>query len=175
MALVVAILVVSCATEDPPVLPTTELKASPVTTPRPTATQVPDAVPGPPYRIISGGGGQKRGTILFGDLDGNAIAPFSGYPLSFTIDRDLAYGAYFDEPVDVPAVTLALARQDGAAWTQVWSSSKPVSRGATGILGLLPRFEEPGIYRLDVMAEDVVIASSLMSMVPPCVGVCTGG
>jgi hypothetical protein len=40
---------------------------------------------------------------------------------------------------------------------------------------MLPKFEQPGIYRLDVMLEDEVLASSLMSMVPPCEGVCTGG
>jgi hypothetical protein len=145
----------------------------------PTAAPSPNPVASapldPPYGILSGHPTQEPGTILFGDLNGNTIAPFAGYPLSFTIDRDWGFGAYFGRPVDGPSVSAVLVRQKGDEWLPAWTTSITIAPDTTGVLAMLPKFEQPGIYRLDVMLEDEVLASSLMSMVPPCEGVCTGG
>lgn len=117
----------------------------------------------------------EPGTILFGPVEDGVVAPGPGYPLSFSIDLQLGYDALFDHSAGADEVKVVLARRDGADWLPVWSCSQAIAPGATGILGTLPKFEAPGVYRVDILAGDEVIASSLMSMVPPCVGVCSGG
>ena len=78
-------------------------------------------------------------------------------------------------PVGATSVDVELFRQDGESWTPKWLNGADIAPEATGILGSLPMFKEPGIYRLDIRARGRVIATSLLSMAPPCVGVCTGG
>ena len=155
--------------------PATEgpLVIAPTSSPLPAATT--SATVAPPYTILSGEPSQEPGTILFGDVAGNSIAPFAGYPLSFTIDRTWGFGAYFGRAVEGQQVDVALARQEGAAWVPMWTKSIPVVSGRAGVLGTLPTFTQPGTYRLDVMVDGDTLATSLMSMVPPCEGVCTGG
>jgi hypothetical protein len=172
----IAGLVSSCATGAKPTdsssLPARGSSTLPPTA-APTPTQPIEVTSGPPYAIVYGH--QAPGTIIFGDLVQGGIAPFAGYPLSFTIDRTWSFGAYFGVPIGRTTVTFRLARKDGTKWDQTWSASEPIKADATGVLGTLPRFQKTGIYRLEARAGDQVLATSLMSMVPPCEGVCTGG
>jgi hypothetical protein len=125
--------------------------------------------------VISGGLRQEAGTILFGDLAGDSLSPFSGFPYGFTIDRRWGFGAYFGRPVGATEVTVTLYRSVDGEWQVVWSEAKHVDPTTTGYAAHLADFAEPGLYRLDVGAGGVVLATALMRMEPPCVGTCTGG
>lgn len=176
-AVLLVALVAACSNPTPSEAPRSTGAASPtaaLATAEPSPTTV-AAAPTPPYRIVSGKPEQEPGSILFGDRQGNSIEPFAGYPRSFTIDRAWAFGAFFGHPIREGSVTVELFRQHGNDWITVSSVATPVEPGATGVLGSLAMFETPGTYRLDIRAEGAVVATSLMSMVPPCEGVCTGG
>jgi photosystem II stability/assembly factor-like uncharacterized protein len=140
-----------------------------------TWTQLPFDDPGPPYEIQSGQRDQDPGSIIFGDLDGDAIAPFAGDPLSFTIDRTWSFGAYFGRPAGASSVRVDLLRDTGETWSPVWSTELPIDPAAAGILGTLPKFAAAGTYRLDVRTNGDLLATARLSMALPCEGVCTGG
>lgn len=112
---------------------------------------------------------------MFGLWSNLGLQTYTGFPAGFGIDQDLGFGAYFGRPVGASSVTITLFELRNDAWREVWSDRKNIEPTDAGFADTLVRFVRPGLYRLDVVARDDLLASALMRMEPPCVRDCSGG
>jgi hypothetical protein len=136
----------------------------------------------PPYRIILSGDQlpQEPGTIIFGSLPGRLsdawLEPFLVWPEGgLTIDAEVAFGAFWGEPIGASLVMITLYQVESGILDLVWSDTKQIDVDATGYLDELVPFERPGTYRLEVTRDSTVLAWGVAFMGQRCEENCSGG
>lgn len=153
------------------------------------AASPPEATPSgspsitPPYRVRLGDEEivQQPGTIIFGSLplglgsDG-FLEPYLTWPDGgLTIDAEVAFGAFWGQPLGASEIRITLYRVSGGTLRLVWSDTKPVAPEAIGYLDELVPFKAPGTYRLEVTRGSTLLAWGLAHMGPRCETNCSGG
>lgn len=147
------------------------------------ATPSPSPPATPPYRIILSGEAvlQEPGTIIFGSLRGRLadawLEPFLTWPeRGLTVEAEVAFGAFWGEPLGASQITITLYRLKGGTLDLVWADMKRISPDATGYLDELVPFKGPGTYRLEVTRGSMLLAWGVAFMGPRCGETnCSGG
>jgi hypothetical protein len=146
---------------------------TPMVSPEPTPVSSPSASPGPPYVLLNHAGPQDPHTILFGQKRGDG---FSVRSEAWSIStRDIAFAAYFGEPARSRQLTFTLYRIDGVRHSVVWSVTQPIAKDAIGFIDTLAAVRVEGVYGLGVSRGINLLAWGSFVVLPPCVGICTGG
>lgn len=149
----------------------------------PSATPSPSASTVPPYRVLLGDEAvvQEPGTIIFGSLplgprpDG-FLEPYLTWPDGgLTIDAEVAFGAFWGQPLGASQIRITLYRVAGGTLRLVWSDKKNIAPESVGYLDELVPFKAPGTYRLEVTRGSTLLAWGPAYMGPRCETNCSGG
>jgi hypothetical protein len=162
---------------EPAFKPSASTFASDLATPAPT----------PPYRVGTGKWAleQEPGTIIFGSAPGGVEAgllePYitrqTGRPVRpFVVpfNWEVAFGAFWEEPVGHTQIRITLYRFTGGTLHLVWSDPKRVKQEATSYFDELVPFKGPGVYRLEVTDGSRLLAWGVVSLGPYLKSVPTG-
>jgi hypothetical protein len=123
--------------------------------------------------LLNHAGPQDPHTILFGQKHGEAFFVGSG---AWTIGTgDIAFAAYFGDAARSRQLTFTLYRIAGVRHSVVWSVTQPIAKDATGFADTLADVRAEGVYGLGVTRGIDLLAWGSFTVLPPCVGNCTGG